>query len=182
MRLESIAVQEAHLWEIMPSPRGRIIVQHPNGASLTITQAPRHWLIRRTSSSTLYNCIARVPKTRRISGFAGVVQDTLDVVGPDVQARMDQLLLDIRIWAVLQPQHGDSICLLRTERMIYFYTTQARRPLPPALHERLTLLQDVMIYDPRAWVFNAQSRILLELPTTAHGVLALQAQRTRSDS
>ena len=171
MKPETRAIQEPHQWTLVDTSLGSFEVRHPNGVVLSISWLPTCWRIQKmVGDQPRY--LAQVPKASTAPGFDGCVADTQRVTGADARAQLDRVLLDIRAWAVVQPDHLDRVLLLREPRTIGLQH-QVHTRLPRALGERLRALQAVLTINPATGDIERSPMIWLDLPTTGHGVLQL---------
>ena len=181
MQPEHVAISEPHLWTQGPKIRGAIVIHHPNGVALSITHSPEEWFIRKqiAQASPLGNgqrCLVRIPRTSKLPGFQGAVQDTLRVAGPEPRACLDRLLQEVQDWALGQAGLGGSIALVRHSDAVLFFHKGRSHSLPKPLASRWLGLRHVLAEDVAATQMDTTSAIWVKLPKTAHGMMALRAE------
>lgn len=176
MNPDHTALGEPHLWTQVEQNGRQTSAQHPNGAVLTVIGQKHVWCVsgRRPATDTwsgIYQ-VAEIPRTP-----AGMVEDILRVTGPEPRARLDRLLLDIQVWATEIPGHSHEMALNRCEGLAIPSPAIGMCPLPIGLRARLRALDFVLHPDSFALRMDTRSPTKMDLPRTAHGILALRAAR-----
>ena len=184
MDLVEEAFQDPRLWTRDMPFGGQFIVRHPNGTEMLVQRSKGVqdvWRVRAHGLTpkpigALDPVLAFLPALSPQRGLDGLVEDVLRITGPEVRAAWDAVLTDVRIWALSLQEDQQRLYLLRQDGQVVTSPRGVRRLLPPALRPRVHDLHAVQLYDATNRRMSSRARILLELPTTAHGLLALHAQ------
>lgn len=172
------AIGEPHLWTPINNAQNIVLVRHPNGAELCIVPDATCWFIRpRPAPNDVKSLrrLAMIPRTARVANLDGMVQDTLRVAGPEARACMHRLLVEIQLWALQHAPSGGSLTLHRHAIMAMFLSSHSYQPLPDPLCARWKAAKHILTRTADQTAMATSKPILLDLPATAHGALALRA-------
>ena len=177
MNLDHQALGEPYLWTVVSRCPQTITVQHPNGRVLDFRIVMENfWRVLgqdpQTSSGTYH--LASFHRRSPQPEVQDAVEDTLRVAGPDARAQLDQLLQEIRAWTITYPGHQDVVLFNRSEGTLRLSPTIGPIPLPKALRPRWAACKHVLHPQVKGPRMDTLSPLRLDLPTTAHGRLALR--------